>query len=160
MSSPELLTLTGMSEALTRAGGEAASRGGVADGGRDGARLGASERAFAAAIAEESGEIRPAPIDTDLTVPGLDRLHSVHNVGSVGEAESAGDAILGGLLSVRGMFDDQIERAAMFERDGSVTNPQDLYLAQVEVAKLSVLIDVTSKLAGKFTQSTDTLLKG
>lgn len=157
MTSPDILIRADMAGTLTRTVGEEPYAGRVLDHGQDSARLGASERAFAAAIEDASGTTQTTPVDAVTDGAGL---RGIHGVTAAGDGEAAGDTILGGLLSVRGMFDDQIGRAAIFERHGSVTNVHDLIVAQAEVTKLSVMIDVTSKLAGKLVQSTDTLLKG
>lgn len=126
---------------------------------------GGAERMFQATLQNVRNEVATPstigapPVGSVEATGQAAKLQSEHGIG-VRETRSAGDAILGGLKSIRGMFDEQIDRAAALARTKSASNPVDLILAQAEVAKLTVLIDTTSKLAGKFTQSCDTLLKG
>ena len=70
-----------------------------------------------------------------------------------------GDLILEGLSRLRGTFDRQISsiNAALADPNLSVDK---MMAMQMEVARFSLLVDVTSKLAGKTTQSIDTLMKG
>lgn len=70
-----------------------------------------------------------------------------------------GDLILEGLSRLRGTFDRQISsiNAGLADPDLSVNR---MMAMQMEVAQFSLLVDVTSKLAGKTTQSIDTLMKG
>lgn len=87
------------------------------------------------------------------------RLQGEHAVGTYAP-ESGGDAILGGLQSIRSMFDQQISRVAKIGHETSLTNAMDLIAAQAEVSKLTVMYDLGSKFAGKTVQFMDTVLKG
>lgn len=70
-----------------------------------------------------------------------------------------GDTILGGLQKLRGAFDARHARVG--EIMGSKTVDTNALLAmQMEVAQYTLLVDVSSKLTGKSTQSLDTLMKG
>jgi hypothetical protein len=70
-----------------------------------------------------------------------------------------GDSILHGLQSLSGVFAAQEARInSLGSRPASDINT--LFSIQLEVAKFSALVDVTSKLTGKSTQVLDTLLKG
>lgn len=70
---------------------------------------------------------------------------------------TTGDTILGGLSKLREVFDVQQAKLAGI---GYTNSADGLIQAQLEVFKYSMLVDVTSKLAGKATQSFDTLMKG
>jgi type III secretion system YscI/HrpB-like protein len=70
---------------------------------------------------------------------------------------SAGDKILDGLEGLRQVVETQ--KTAINRYAGSNANPANLVAMQLEVAKYSLLIDVTSKLVGKSIHSIDTLLK-
>src|SRR5262245_40084907 len=70
-----------------------------------------------------------------------------------------GDAILQGLQTIRGTFAAQEARINNLVAH-SAADTNALMAAQWEVTKLTVLVDMTSKLAGKFTQLPETLLKG
>ena len=73
--------------------------------------------------------------------------------------ETTGQSILSGLERLRGVFDTQYSAL-----NGNVTGVQmdvgQMMALQAEVVKYSVLVDVTSKLAGKSTQAMDSLMKG
>lgn len=70
-----------------------------------------------------------------------------------------GDAILGGLQRLRGIFDKQ-EGIVSRLMSGSAANTGTMLAMQMEVANFSLLVEVTSKLTGKSTQAFDTLMKG
>ena len=73
--------------------------------------------------------------------------------------DNPGGIILDGWSRLRGIFDQQ---TASLNTASSlaISGTERLIATQIEVAKYSLLLDVTSKLTGKFTQSVDTLLKG
>lgn len=70
---------------------------------------------------------------------------------------STGDAILGGLSRLRETFDIQQTRLGQMVNGSTAA---ELVAVQLEVVQYSMLVDVTSKLTGKATQSFDTLMKG
>ena len=70
-----------------------------------------------------------------------------------------GDAILGGLQKLRGVFDAQHKRINDVMSSQSV-DTKTLLSMQMEIAQYSVLVDVSSKLTGKSTALFDTLMKG
>jgi type III secretion system YscI/HrpB-like protein len=74
-------------------------------------------------------------------------------------APSDGDTILGGLSKLRGTFDARHARINEILSSKSV-DTNTLLAMQMEVAQYSLLVDVSSKLTGKSTQSLDTLMKG
>lgn len=80
------------------------------------------------------------------------------------EAPTTGQGIIDGLSRLRGVFDAQenaITGIAPADTAGTrLTNTSELINLQLEVVKYSMLMDVTSKLAGKSTQTFDTLMKG
>jgi Type III secretion basal body protein I, YscI, HrpB, PscI len=82
---------------------------------------------------------------------GLDAPHPV--------APVQGDTILKGLENIRGVFDAQQARINDLASHPAA-NLGALASMQMEVAKFSLLCDVTSKLAGKSTQAFESLLKG
>jgi type III secretion system YscI/HrpB-like protein len=87
------------------------------------------------------------------------RALNLNPVNAVQRKPAHGDAILNGLQHLRGVFDAQEARInGLTSRTAVDTNA--LLMAQWEVTKLSVLVDMTSKLAGKFAQLGETLLKG
>lgn len=70
-----------------------------------------------------------------------------------------GTAILDGLGRLRGIFDAQTQNVlAVGQRD--VMDAATLMALQTEVVRYTVLVDVSSKLAGKSTQALDALMKG
>lgn len=72
---------------------------------------------------------------------------------------SDGDTILGGLQKLRGAFDARHARVGEIMASKSV-DTNALLAMQMEVAQYTLLVDVSSKLTGKTTQSLDTLMKG
>lgn len=70
-----------------------------------------------------------------------------------------GDAILGGLQRLRGVFDAH-EARINEALSGNVTDANTLFAVQLEMARYTMLIEVSSKLTGKSTQAFETLLKG
>ena len=72
---------------------------------------------------------------------------------------TSGDMILEGLTKLRGVFDKEIGEVGRLLGSPSV-DMKTMMAVQVEVVNFSLLVDVTSKLTGKTTQSFDTLMKG
>ena len=70
-----------------------------------------------------------------------------------------GQSILDGLGRLRGIFDQQIAGVANVERR-EVLDTTTLMNLQADVVRYTLLVDVTSKLAGKSTMALDTLMKG
>lgn len=75
-------------------------------------------------------------------------------------ARTTGDSILGGLERLRGVFDAQESRIREVASVQGTGATEALIVAQFEIVQYSMLIDVTSKLTGKATQSFDQLMKG
>lgn len=74
-------------------------------------------------------------------------------------AENSGATILNGLEQLRGAFDKNF--TSVSDRiQGTEMNVASMIALQAEVVKFSVLVDVSSKLAGKSTQAMDSLMKG
>ncbi|GGA64948.1 hypothetical protein GCM10011385_18440 [Nitratireductor aestuarii] len=69
------------------------------------------------------------------------------------------DALLRGLERLRSTFDVQEARVNEL-MSGASTDPDGLITMQFVMMNYSILIDVTSKLAGKAAQGLDTLMKG
>lgn len=155
-------------------GSSAANRGGLDD-------QSASQRNFAIAMDEANAKPEPnsgvpqpllfastggpaSPDGTAASGAAAGTEPAVHSAPGAGKAArtgmSEGDVILKGMTHVRAMFDAQISKVNGWVNRGSITNAGDLLNAQAEVAKFSLMMDITSKLAGKVTQTTDTLLKG
>jgi type III secretion system YscI/HrpB-like protein len=74
-------------------------------------------------------------------------------------AEGPGTTILSGLERLRGVFDSQITSVHQ-QSTGTAMDVVTMMNIQAEVVQYSVLVDVTSKLAGKSTQALDSLMKG
>lgn len=91
-----------------------------------------------------------------------DRALKTFGFDASAKPSTAGDAILGGLEKIRTMFTSQTDRI-----NGLISNSSNLtastgtiFQMQVEVVQYSLLMDLTSKLVGKTTQTVDTLMKG
>lgn len=98
------------------------------------------------------GATRPDPDSAaDRAARGLD-LDPARDAGP-------GATILSGLERLRGVFDTQI--TSVHEKStGTAMDVVTMMNIQAEVVQYSVLVDVTSKLAGKSTQALDSLMKG
>lgn len=80
--------------------------------------------------------------------------------GQADDTGGTGTAILEGLGKLRGLFDSQLDGVA---QGSIVTNPYDsvgMMQLQAQLVEFSLVVDVTSKLAGKSTQALDSLMKG
>ena len=73
--------------------------------------------------------------------------------------ETSGTSILSGLEQLRSVFDQQYSGVGQ-NLEGTRMDVTDMMALQAEVIKYSVLVDVSSKLAGKSTQAMDSLMKG
>lgn len=95
---------------------------------------------------------------TDTGTPG-DRAATALGLES-SRAETPGDAILSGLEQLRGVFDRSLENVGNIADSNGVMNVGQLVELQAQVTQFSLLVDVSSKLAGKSTQAMDSLMKG
>lgn len=73
--------------------------------------------------------------------------------------KSAGDMILQGMEQMRGVFDARETRINQLMSSPSI-DAKTMMAMQMEMTNFSVLVDVSSKLTGKTTQTLDTLMKG
>ena len=122
----------------------------------------AMEEAQASPAVEGSGQNN---VGRNGNVESVEKPNTTATADGRGNAAQAaettrGDAILEGMRKVRGAFDQQIARVNGETVPNDVTSASNLIAAQAEVAKMTLMIDLASKLAGKFTQTTDSLLKG
>ncbi|MEP2388210.1 type III secretion system inner rod subunit SctI [Hyphomonas sp.] len=108
---------------------------------------------------------RPAGGETygDLSVEAAEARAAALEVGQVSPAvegdDNKGDVILDGLSRLRSAFDGQADKVVDVS-SSSVSGTEKLIDTQMEIVKYSLLMDVTSKLVGKSTQTFDTLMKG
>ncbi len=101
---------------------------------------------------------QPAPVSesaeaSDRVLKGLDLP------GAAAPKSEEGDMILDGLSRLRGVFDKEIGEVNRI-MESPMVDMKTMLAVQVEVVNFSLLVDVTSKLTGKTTQSFDTLMKG
>lgn len=71
----------------------------------------------------------------------------------------SGDAILGGMQKLRGVFDASLHKISEIS-GANVSGVEMMIDMQREMVHYSLLLDVTSKLTGKTTQAVDQLMKG
>lgn len=119
-------------------------------------RVEAFEQIFRDARAQQSAP-NPEPTAAESQSARDDALKTLELNGTATPSSSTGDTILGGLSKLREIFDVQQSKLAGI---GYTDSASGLIVAQLEVVKYSMLVDVTSKLTGKATQSFDTLMKG
>jgi type III secretion system YscI/HrpB-like protein len=126
---------------------------------------------FPTKIGQVEAPVRIAQLDplgtaTDATTPA-DAANAANRAvmgleldGEADDTAGTGTAILEGLGKLRGVFDSQLDGVA---QRSTVTNPYDsigMMQLQAELFEFSLVVDVTSKLAGKSTQALDSLMKG
>jgi hypothetical protein len=99
-----------------------------------------------------------AAADTGTGTPG-DRAAAALGLDS-SRAETPGDAILSGLEQLRGVFDRSLGNVGAIADSDAVMNIGQMVELQAQVTQFSLLVDVSSKLAGKSTQAMDSLMKG
>jgi hypothetical protein len=113
-------------------------------------RIGAFEDAMSRHGAEPAAAGEPAPADA----------YARQGLGLEGAPPATGgDMILDGIQRLRGVFDVREAQIGNLMK-GSLTDANALMAMQLEVTKFSLLVDVSSKLTGKATQTFDTLMKG
>lgn len=126
------------------------------------------DNAYTAKIAQLDTQVTPAvqaptavqqPVETN-PVNSADAQERARRALGLEAAEdpSAGDRILDGLQGLRQVMENQ-QSAIMQHVGKKEMDIATMTIMQYEVAKYSLLVDVTSKLAGKSTQSFDSLLK-
>ena len=103
---------------------------------------------------------------TDATDPVLSAQaaeRAVQGLQLDGEDDSVagtGTSILEGLGRLRGIFDTQLNDIANSSNSIDPMSTAQLMNLQAQLVEFSLVVDVTSKLAGKSTQALDSLMKG
>ena len=130
--------------------------------------------AFDAALSRQSGTVPSGQQPTQLAqaettgqASGVDAAGSTERARRGLELEGArevgkttgGDLILDGLQKLRANFDQRHAKVSEMMKS-NVVDASTLLAMQVEVVNYTMMIDLTSKLTGKSTQSFDTLMKG
>lgn len=88
------------------------------------------------------------------------RLRAAEGLGLASEESvGPGNSILNGLEQLRSVFDSQYG-AVGSKLQGTTLDTAALMSLQADIVEYSVLVDVSSKLAGKVTTSIDSLMKG
>lgn len=104
--------------------------------------------------------VLPPVNSTGQAQPGdISRERAFNTLEAGRAAAPSGEAILSGLERLRTVFDSQIGAVAA-QSEGARMDVASMMALQAEVVKYSVLVDVSSKLAGKSTQAMDSLMKG
>lgn len=118
-------------------------------------------------VAQSNGRAAQAFSPADPAVVnriGAFPVADLHTNAAAIKGPTTGQGIVDGLSRLRGVFDTQEQAITGISSAGTggtqLTNSADLINLQLEVVKYSMLMDVTSKLAGKSTQTFDTLMKG
>lgn len=88
------------------------------------------------------------------------RLRAAEGLGlATGEDVGPGNSILNGLEQLRTVFDSQIG-SVNGKLQGTTLDANAMMALQADLVEYSVLVDVSSKLAGKVTTAIDSLMKG
>lgn len=125
-----------------------------------------SRQSGVAASGQQLTQVAQAQTSTTQT-PGVDAADSTERARRALELDGAkeaskpsgGDLILDGLQKLRTNFDQRHAKVADMMKT-QVVDASTLLAMQVEVVNYTMMIDLTSKLTGKSTQSFDTLMKG
>ena len=107
-----------------------------------------------------SGTAVPPVAETSPTAEADARLRAAEGLGlASGDDVGPGNSILNGLEQLRAVFDGQY--GAVNERlTGTSFDVHAMIALQADIVEYSVLVDVSSKLAGKVTTAIDSLMKG
>lgn len=129
-------------------------------------KAGFPTRATAVEAPVRIAQLDPLGTATDATTPA-DAASAANRAvqgleldGDAADAPPTGTTILEGLGQLRGLFDNKLDGVA---QRSLLTNPYDsigIMQLQAELVEFSLVVDVTSKLAGKSTQALDSLMKG
>lgn len=88
------------------------------------------------------------------------RLRAAEGLGlASGEDVGPGNSILNGLEQLRSVFDNEYVSVGK-GMEGPILDANAMIALQADMVEYSVLVDVTSKLAGKVTTAIDSLMKG
>lgn len=88
------------------------------------------------------------------------RLRAAEGLGLVaGDDVGPGNSILNGLEQLRSVFDSQYS-SVNSQLQGTTMDVNAMMALQADLVEYSVLVDVSSKLAGKVTTAIDSLMKG
>jgi type III secretion system YscI/HrpB-like protein len=132
------------------------------------ARIDAFENAMARHAAErntvEVAQVDPAGVQPTGATPAAnadERARAGLGLEGVDQVapKSAGDVILQGVEKMRGVFDARETRINQLMSSPTI-DARTMMAMQMEMTNFSVLVDVSSKLTGKTTQTLDTLMKG
>lgn len=130
--------------------------------------------AFENALMRQSAAAQPDPVQVAQATPSASPVQNATPASGADErarlglglegvdqtaSKGAGDMILEGLEKLRGTFDAREARINAL-MSSSVVDANTMMAMQMEATNFSVLVDVSSKLTGKTTQTLDTLMKG
>lgn len=105
----------------------------------------------------------PATPPVAEATPGTEvdsRLRAAEGLGLQSEGpDGPGNSILNGLEQLRATFDSQYNSVGS-KLQGTTLDATAMMQLQADIVQYSVLVDVSSKLAGKVTTSIDSLMKG
>lgn len=154
------------------------TRGASLDSALDGAHSVQRVAAFDAAMARQSGAaaaVQPAqavnaadpaqaptsvkPVQTSDGTDAVRARRALELDGATSAKPANGDMILNGLQHLRGEFNSRISKVNEVLASNGI-DTKTLFAMQVEVVNFTMLVDMTSKLTGKSTQTFDSLMKG
>lgn len=119
----------------------------------------AMERHGAQTDASAAAQAVPQANTVDTVNPVDARARAREGLGLEKTEASGGDVILESMQKLRGVFDQSQSRVAALMNSATV-DTRTMMAMQMEVANFSLLVDISSKLTGKSTQSLETLMKG
>ena len=105
-------------------------------------------------------------VNGDVVVGGVERVNAAQNVGAVAVPTQVASVnptgsnfVIDGLAKVRGVFAETSSNINAISDGGQLSQFDKLINMQIEVANYSLLVDVSSKIAGKTTQGMDALMR-
>ncbi len=99
------------------------------------------------------------PVQTSDGTDAVRARRALELDGATSAKPANGDMILNGLQHLRGEFNSRISRVNEVLASNGI-DTKTLFAMQVEVVNFTMLVDMTSKLTGKSTQTFDSLMKG
>ncbi|MFS8181974.1 hypothetical protein ACMG4P_10500 [Pseudovibrio denitrificans] len=109
-----------------------------------------------------SGQI----VNGNVVIGGVDQVNAAQNVAAVQAPTQVASVnptdsnfLIDGLAKVRGVFAETSDSINAISEGGQLSQFDKLINMQIEVANYSLLVDVSSKIAGKTTQGMDALMR-
>ncbi|KZK76703.1 Type III secretion needle MxiH like protein [Pseudovibrio sp. W64] len=105
-------------------------------------------------------------VNGNVVIGGVEQVNAAQNVAAVSAPTQIASVnptdsnfVIDGLAKVRGVFAETSSNINAISEGGKLSHFDKLINMQIEVANYSLLVDVSSKIAGKTTQGLDALMR-